>query len=183
VRDLNNYSEKHHIVPKCLGGSNRKENIVRLTPEEHYVAHQLLVRMYPGHAGLVFAVKMMTISNNRVIRNNKMFGWIKKILAEVQREVSRPPSHKGKKQSEEHIEKRISPLRGCIRSEESIRKQSEACKGRPGPRKGVKLSEDTKKLLSERCGRPQKKGIPRSEEVKRKISESVRLSNIKKKGM
>ena len=34
--------EKHHIVPRSMGGSNSKENIVSLTPKEHYIAHALL---------------------------------------------------------------------------------------------------------------------------------------------
>ena len=38
---LQGYTEKHHIVPVCIGGDNDKENIVKLTPEEHYLAHQL----------------------------------------------------------------------------------------------------------------------------------------------
>jgi len=32
-----------------MNGNNRKENIVRLSPEEHYVVHQLLVKMHPGN--------------------------------------------------------------------------------------------------------------------------------------
>ena len=40
IRILTGYTEKHHILPKCMGGDNSKHNIVRLTPEEHYVAHQ-----------------------------------------------------------------------------------------------------------------------------------------------
>ena len=43
-RELEDYKEKHHIVPRCMGGSNKKENLVYLTAEEHYVAHQLLVK-------------------------------------------------------------------------------------------------------------------------------------------
>ncbi len=42
------YYEKHHIVPKCLGGSNTMLNLVRLTAREHYVAHLLLVKMTSG---------------------------------------------------------------------------------------------------------------------------------------
>ena len=38
--------ENHHIVPKCMGGSNKIKNIVRLTTREHYVAHLLLARAY-----------------------------------------------------------------------------------------------------------------------------------------
>lgn len=35
------YSEKHHVVPRCLGGGNSKDNLVVLTAEEHFLAHQL----------------------------------------------------------------------------------------------------------------------------------------------
>lgn len=36
------YCEKHHIIPKSLGGSNAKENLVNLTPREHIIAHRFL---------------------------------------------------------------------------------------------------------------------------------------------
>lgn len=32
----------HHIVPKCMGGTNDKENLVYLTYKEHKLAHKLL---------------------------------------------------------------------------------------------------------------------------------------------
>ena len=38
----NEYYETHHIIPKSLGGSNDKSNLVQLTPEEHYLAHYYL---------------------------------------------------------------------------------------------------------------------------------------------
>lgn len=78
MRTITDYSEKHHIIPKCMGGNNKKENLVCLTPEEHFLAHQLLVKIYPNNRYLVLAVKMMTVSGGRVIRNNKMFGWLRK---------------------------------------------------------------------------------------------------------
>ena len=39
------YAEKHHIIPKCLGGTDSKDNLVSLTAREHFVCHQLLVKM------------------------------------------------------------------------------------------------------------------------------------------
>lgn len=36
------YYEKHHILPRCLNGSNDKENLVLLTAREHYICHKLL---------------------------------------------------------------------------------------------------------------------------------------------
>ena len=40
--------ELHHIVPRALGGSNYKSNIVRLTYREHFLAHWLLTRFVVG---------------------------------------------------------------------------------------------------------------------------------------
>ena len=36
------YKERHHIVPKCLGGTNEKDNLIDLYAKEHYEAHRLL---------------------------------------------------------------------------------------------------------------------------------------------
>lgn len=29
------YTESHHIIPRCMGGTDDKNNLVDLTPEEH----------------------------------------------------------------------------------------------------------------------------------------------------
>lgn len=50
--------EIHHIVPKCLGGTNDKFNLVLLTNREHIIAHMLLQRMYPECLGLANAVNI-----------------------------------------------------------------------------------------------------------------------------
>ncbi len=42
------YSEKHHIIPSSLGGTNNSDNIVSLSAREHYLAHLLLARMTTG---------------------------------------------------------------------------------------------------------------------------------------
>lgn len=39
------YFEKHHIIPRSLNGTNDSENLVLLTPKEHYVCHLLLTKM------------------------------------------------------------------------------------------------------------------------------------------
>jgi hypothetical protein len=44
--NLNEYGEIHHIIPKCMGGSDHKDNLVRLSAKEHYVAHHLLYKHY-----------------------------------------------------------------------------------------------------------------------------------------
>ena len=50
------YSEKHHIVPRSLGGTDDKCNIVLLTAREHFIAHLLLSKIYPE--GSISWVKM-----------------------------------------------------------------------------------------------------------------------------
>lgn len=48
TRVTNEYTERHHILPRSLGGSDDKDNLVDLTPREHLIAHMLLVRMHKG---------------------------------------------------------------------------------------------------------------------------------------
>lgn len=40
------YTEKHHIIPKSIGGSDLKENLVCLSAREHFVCHYLLTKMF-----------------------------------------------------------------------------------------------------------------------------------------
>jgi hypothetical protein len=54
------YYENHHILPKCLGGDNSKENLVLLTAKEHYVCHKLLTYIYKGNKKLGDAFHRMT---------------------------------------------------------------------------------------------------------------------------
>ncbi len=43
-RKLDGYKERHHIIPKCMGGSNNKENLIDLTAREHFICHWLLTK-------------------------------------------------------------------------------------------------------------------------------------------
>jgi hypothetical protein len=47
-RKLDEYTEKHHIIPRCMGGSNAKDNLVILTAKEHFICHLLLTKMLTG---------------------------------------------------------------------------------------------------------------------------------------
>lgn len=40
------YVEQHHIIPKCMNGTDDADNLVYLTPREHYIAHALLYKIY-----------------------------------------------------------------------------------------------------------------------------------------
>ncbi len=83
-RTLSGYSEKHHVIPRCLGGSNHPDNLVRLTGSEHFLAHLLLVKMYPTHSGLAYAAHMMTVSSlehgpGRL--SNKRYDWLRRKIS------------------------------------------------------------------------------------------------------
>lgn len=71
-----------------MGGSDENSNLVALTPEEHFVAHVLLVKLYPEHRGLIQAVQQMCSSNEMTLRRpkRKLYGWLKRRHAEYMRE-------------------------------------------------------------------------------------------------
>lgn len=60
------YTEEHHIIPRCLGGSDNKENLVSLTAREHLIAHKLLCRIYPSETKLKIALLYMITSKRYV---------------------------------------------------------------------------------------------------------------------
>ena len=79
-RETPKYSEKHHIIPRCLDGSDCLSNLVSLTPEEHYVAHQLLVKIHPSSLALAKAAAMMIPGRP----SNKLYGWLRRRFSAAQ---------------------------------------------------------------------------------------------------
>jgi hypothetical protein len=70
-RSLNesNIIEIHHILPRCLGGSDEDNNLIKLTAREHFLAHLLLHRAYPNHIGLKKALAAMFKGDKRQQKN------------------------------------------------------------------------------------------------------------------
>lgn len=46
--NVTGYTEKHHIIPRSLGGNNKLDNLVVLTAREHFICHLLLPSMLEG---------------------------------------------------------------------------------------------------------------------------------------
>lgn len=87
-RTLEGYSERHHVIPKCVGGTDEKANIVRLTAQEHYVAHLLLMKMMPDEPKLVHAAWTM-IRRSRFVNGRsggKAYAWLRVKYAQMMRE-------------------------------------------------------------------------------------------------
>lgn len=82
-RQISSYTESHHVIPRCMDGSNYASNLVKLTPEEHYVVHQLLVKIYPTNIKLAYAA--MKMCHGRP--TNKLYGWLRRRYANAVAQV------------------------------------------------------------------------------------------------
>ena len=51
----NQYHERHHIVPRCIGGSENTDNLIDLYAREHFIAHRLLAIENAENEKLVYA--------------------------------------------------------------------------------------------------------------------------------
>lgn len=84
------YYEAHHIIPRCLGGSNDKSNISLLTAKEHRVAHACLHMMNPSHPGLALAYIKMCYGNKWQDRKGyiplKLYNDARLLASEVARD-------------------------------------------------------------------------------------------------
>jgi hypothetical protein len=138
-KGLTVYYESHHILPKCVGGSNDKINRVLLTAKEHFVAHKLLVFIYPNIRSLVYALHMMMCikHNGNGYRNIKPTSRDYAFLREL---------HGNTPTTEEHI-----------------KHLSESHKGIPSPKKGIPMTEEQLRKNSE-----SHIGLLQSEETKQK---------------
>lgn len=163
-RLLEGYVERHHIVPKCLGGTDDPLNVVALTPEEHYLAHQILVKLNPGHRGLLLAATSMAAGGNshQGRAGNKNYGWLKRRWSSVS---NRKLTDQQKKQQSARLKARwddpvtrnemTKKLRGRVigpMSDENKKKISDACKGKPkrdGFREKMVLENARRRLLKE----------------------------------
>jgi len=65
------YYEKHHIIPKCMGGLDDSINMTSLTYREHFIAHWLLHNIHNGNDKLELAFKFMAYGNG-FIKSNKL---------------------------------------------------------------------------------------------------------------
>jgi hypothetical protein len=78
------YSERHHIVPRALGGTDDKSNLIRLTPEDHFFAHLLLAKIHGGQmwAPVAFMVGG-TRKDYKPTVSRKRYGWVCRALSKA----------------------------------------------------------------------------------------------------
>lgn len=75
-------TEKHHIIPECMGGLDEEDNLIYLSPREHFVAHLLLCKMHPTSPALAYAVLAFKMSNAHQIRTSRDYDFVRRIVSE-----------------------------------------------------------------------------------------------------
>jgi hypothetical protein len=82
------YKETHHIIPKCVKGTDHPNNLIQLTAKEHFIAHLLLVEIYPKSQKLKYALWMMASmeapNQNRYKVSANMYRIIKEQISHKQ---------------------------------------------------------------------------------------------------
>lgn len=179
-RQLDCYTETHHIIPKCIGGTDDNSNLVNLTPEEHFVAHLLLVKIYPNNRKLLFSARMMTISPIGKRTKNKMYGWLKRKISEsghsmeTREKISK--SHLGSKRSEETkakmsiLQKERGGYGPKIFSDSHRKKISDSLSGRKLDKRTKEHCDNLSKSLMGKAKTPGFSGKTHTEESKNKAS-------------
>lgn len=105
------YTEKHHIVPKCIGGCDHKDNLVTLTAREHFLAHWLLTKMYPEEDKLIYAWAMMCVSTSLQDRyTSHSFRYAREARADRMRGMTWNHTLEAKQKISKAAKTRIGPL-------------------------------------------------------------------------
>lgn len=152
-RVIEGYSENHHIIPKCMGGSDYKDNIVSLTAREHYICHHILHNLYPDNNKLFYAFRTMCKMRNKyqdrdVKINSRMFEYLR-IEHSKRLKDGLSPFINMKQDGESN------GMFGKKHTEESRKKMSETRKGRKAWNKGIPPSEESnEKRRSKLKGKP-----------------------------
>lgn len=202
-RILKGYKEKHHIIPRSLGGTDNKENLVELTAREHFIVHMLLCKFTKGTAkrSMFFALNAMLTLNNRRMRkfkySSRTFEKIRKQCAKYQKgnkyNLGRIPSkqtrlkiskaNKGRKVSNETKFKMSLANKGKVLSDEVKQKIANSLKGEKSFWYGKKHTQETKNKMSQKAkGRQNFFGMKHTDKAKKIMSKS-KLGNKHTLGM
>lgn len=200
------YLESHHIIPKSMGGTNKKENLVNLPAREHYICHWLLVKIFKetndGHK-MIRALSIMSTTRLDKRYTSHTFKYAREAWSKINRGKTHPSYGKkyskerraaisraqlGRKHTEESKKKMSIIRRGTTHTIETREKMVNNFKGRKhtpeAKRKmseanlGRKHTEETKKKISKG-----NKGKVRTSEARKNLSISHMGNPAKNKGI
>ncbi len=178
--------ERHHILPKSLGGNNKKDNLVYITSREHFICHWLLIKIYPTgdeHWKMLNALRIMRAENKNQQRyetkiTSRVYAKLKEEYSGLQsiRYTGKNNPFYGKKHSNDAI-LRIS---AANKGENNGSKQPEAKKKISESKLGKKREPFNETWLANLAATRQGErngmfGKKQSEETKEKIREKAKL--------
>ena len=120
--------EKHHILPKSLGGSNSPSNLVKLTLREHFICHILLTKMTieKDRTKMVYALWKMCHSTKSKLTafkiTSRKYNSIKSLMSKIRTSEDFTPEWRAK--------------------------ISASCKGKSSWNKGVNRTDEEKSKIS-----------------------------------
>ena len=161
---IDGYCEEHHIVPRSHGGSDAKDNLIALTPRQHFVAHWMLWKAYGGNMGRAFFMMSNFGKYGKV--NSKTYAMAREDYSkQVKNQLTGKPAQS--KFTEEHRAKLRQAKLGTKVSDETKAKISAAQVGRV-------YDDEFKRKVSEGLKGKATRGLgwSQSEETKRKIGEA-----------
>lgn len=133
LKGAGSYFEIHHVIPRCLGGTDDASNLVDLTARAHFLAHLLLAKIYGGRLWL--AATMM----RRGAKTSRLYEIAKAGHAQSLRGVPLSQSRRDKiskavilSQTKPEVREKISnALRVALNKPETVAKLSAAKLGKP----------------------------------------------------
>ena len=136
------YTEKHHIIPKALGGTNNKYNLVALTAREHCIAHLLLAKIHGGNMW-VAAMRMLC---HKTIKSSRIYQTIREKSAEASSKANIGNTiRRGKKHTDETKAKISKSKKGQLVDNKN---PMFGLKGKDSPAFGRKVTQQTKNKIS-----------------------------------
>lgn len=74
------YTERHRKIPGCMGGKYVEGNAFYMSARAHFVAHKLLVKIYPGEINMLRAASIAGVKNGFKI-SSQMHARLKEAYA------------------------------------------------------------------------------------------------------
>ena len=137
------YHERHHIIPRCLGGTDNENNLIDLFAKEHFIAHKLLAQENPENNSLIYAWSCMAFvkgdNQERYELSAEEYDEARKAISEVMR---------NRIITDETRENMRRASREKVQNPEYIQKQKDSHKGlqagENNPMFGKRHSEETR---------------------------------------
>jgi hypothetical protein len=155
----NGYHERHHILPKCMGGKNDEDNLIDLYASEHFTAHKLLALENPSVDSLIYAWGCMAFPSTQTQQRYELtpeeYEEVRVAMSKM-RKGAKNSAEARRKISENHadVSGENNPMYGKHHIDRSRKKISEKAKERyknpeNHPTYGKHRSEATKEKLRE----------------------------------